>query len=209
MNQYSAVRSPILAPFSLSYCRSRQAGLHSQAFSLHRCMAGRSDSNISPADSRIIISYRWFAAMLRKLPMAQKSVVRILAGFALKLAVNCSVPLEMRRAASRASPVDQFHIIWVGLNQDDAPSEFECDLACRSAARERVFCGAGGYVASDTADLEMWVFFPFQRHITKPGQSDSRNAISPASSRQGFRCLGPLISQRASACAFISRSTSA
>ena len=62
-------------------------------------------------------------------------------------------------------------------------------------------------VRSDCTGLLTYV--PVGHHITKSVQSACRNAISPASVRHGFCILPVLISQRANACAFICKSTSA
>jgi hypothetical protein len=78
---------------------------------------------------------------------------------------------------------------------------------CRTLKRGLLWrCPLCG-VRSDCTGLLTYV--PVGHHITKSVQSACRNAISPASVRHGFCILPVLISQRAKACAFICKSTSA
>ena len=79
----------------------------------------------------------------------------------------------------------------------------------RTGPTERVFCGVVRYVASALIHQECSCFVQVEHHITKSVQSACKNAISPASVRHGFCAFPFLISQRANACAFICKSTSA
>ena len=100
----------------------------------------------------------------------------------------------------------------IRINFDDSRNIEACSLEAEGQATttgEQVFCGAVRYVASAQIAQECSSDAPVEHHITTVDQSACRNAISPASVRHGFCALPGFTSQRAKACAFICKSTSA